>query len=302
MDLAHTPYDGSSAPFTIGLKPLDPTRWIEPDALLAAYLDEKDALLRDKRGLVFQAEPETVGAQAEVFSLLADYLPGQFPGIYAREGDAIRIIPAGRTVAMDAEAPLLSAARLVQEDLCLMREGEGGYRLAAATLCFPSFWSLMEKFGRPMDAIHTTVPGYAERLGTRINRIFSSLRTEIPVERYNWSLTTDALLHHPQTKSDAPDRAGGEGGLASFIRVERQTLRRLPGSGDILFTIKVMVDPIGALEAHADGARLAEGLRGQLLALDADQLAYKGLLDSRDAIADRLHRIASGALSEPAGA
>ena len=59
----------------------------------------------------------------------------------------------------------------------LMRRGEDGWRLAAASLCFPSSWSLEEKFGRPLQDIHTPVPGFGR--GTRtadiIHRIFDNL-------------------------------------------------------------------------------------------------------------------------------
>ncbi|WP_292211382.1 hypothetical protein [Mesorhizobium sp.] len=41
---AHTPYDGSSKLFTIGLKPLDPANWIEVDGHLLPYLAEKRRL------------------------------------------------------------------------------------------------------------------------------------------------------------------------------------------------------------------------------------------------------------------
>src|SRR5262245_39848851 len=37
----HTPYDGSSKLFQIGLKPLDPAEWIEVDGRLPEYLVEK---------------------------------------------------------------------------------------------------------------------------------------------------------------------------------------------------------------------------------------------------------------------
>ena len=37
---ARTPYDGSSTPFTIGLKPFDPDNWIELDGDLEPYLAE----------------------------------------------------------------------------------------------------------------------------------------------------------------------------------------------------------------------------------------------------------------------
>ncbi len=43
--MKHTPYDGSSKPFTIGLVQLEPERWIEPDDALDYYLQEKARLL-----------------------------------------------------------------------------------------------------------------------------------------------------------------------------------------------------------------------------------------------------------------
>ena len=283
--LRHTPYDGSSRPFSIGLRPLDLAEWIEPDAGLRAYLDEKEALFAAVPERVFRAEAGTEGAQREVFDLLAAHLPARFPQLYVADGDGLRVVPADRTV------------RLVQEDLCLMRAGPDGYRLVAAALAFPSSWSLAEKFARPMAEIHAGVPGYAGDMGRRIDRIFQSLRTDIPVFRLNWSLYPDADLHHPESKRLAPNRneGVGEGGLSAFVRVERQTLRRLPESGDILFTIKVLVDPLDALLAHPDGPRLATSLRDQLLALDAGQLAYKGLALARDRVADRLAAIAATA-------
>ena len=42
-DFAHTPYDGSRKPFSIGLQPVDLADWFLPDRLLVAYLDEKEA-------------------------------------------------------------------------------------------------------------------------------------------------------------------------------------------------------------------------------------------------------------------
>ena len=65
-----------------------------------------------------------------------------------------------------------------------------------------------------------------------------------------------------------------------FIRIERQTLRKLPATGFILFTIKVLLDPLAALGRHPEGPALARGLKARLQQLDAAQLAYKGLVES----------------------
>ncbi|SDU35661.1 DUF3445 domain-containing protein [Stappia sp. ES.058] len=307
---AHTPYDGSSQPFTVGLMPLDPREWIEPDHRFAEQMAEKDRLFAGAgEAPVFLAEPDTHAAQADVLEMLRSYLPDRFPELYTPTATGLRLTAAGHDIDLDTSGapPLKTAARLVQEDLVLMRKGDDGYRLAAAALCFPSSWSLAEKFGQSMTGIHETVPGFnGARMGMMVARIFDNLPVDRPSWRLNWSLYSSPELHQPRAKRIDPqasdptrmDHRTLESGAAEFplfVRVERQTLRRLPTSGDILFTIKVHHDPVSAFARHPNGADLAEGLRAQLEALNPDQLAYKGLTGARAAIMgllDDLARIA----------
>ncbi|MCC2113984.1 MAG: DUF3445 domain-containing protein, partial [Hyphomicrobiales bacterium] len=121
--------------------------------------------------------------------------------------------------------PLKLASLCVQEDLCLMRRGEGGWRLAAASVCFPSAWSLKEKFGRPMGEIHTPVPGFAGRMLTVVERIFDNLKPDEPVERHNWSLYGDAELRHTESHEEDLELLDRETLAARLhLRIERQTL------------------------------------------------------------------------------
>ncbi|HAQ78014.1 MAG TPA: DUF3445 domain-containing protein, partial [Hyphomonas sp.] len=47
--------------------------------------------------------------------------------------------------------PLEAASAMVSDDLCIMvRDAEGLWRLKAASLCTPTYWSLAEKFGKPL--------------------------------------------------------------------------------------------------------------------------------------------------------
>jgi hypothetical protein len=274
--------------FQIGAKPLDVEHWIDPDERLGAYLDEKARLKAVMPDEVFAAEAETEAAQAEVLGLLVEYLPRRFPAIYRHDGDTMMV--AGRSVPLVGPTPLAIAASLVQEDLVLMRKGETGWRIAAASLCFPSAWSLREKFGRPIHEVHDPVPefGAGTRNAALIERMFDAMRPETPMLRWNWSLHGDGALHQPPIG----DRSFGPGAERVFFRLERQTLTKLPASRDILFTIRTYVDPIDAVARQPDGRMIATELVAQIAALNTDQLGYKGFAAERDTLLQRLHAIA----------
>lgn len=289
---AHTPYDGSSRPFTIGLAQLDPDHWIEPDDDLETYLAEKRALLETDRATVFAAEPGTEDAQQELLDLLADFLPRQHPSLYCHRDDAIEI--AGRTVPLSAEAPLVTAGLLVQDDFAIMRRKETGWHLVAAFIAFPSSWSLAEKYGRSMEDIHAPVPSF--EAGTRnaelISRMFDNLSPGRFVERFNWAVNSEGALHLPKSKSE--EVAAKAVMLTEdkiFLRVERQTLRKLPTSGDIVFTIRIYSDPITVLKGRPDRATLAASLAAQLEALQPQEAAYKGLASKKEALFKALRSI-----------
>ncbi|MDF2117780.1 DUF3445 domain-containing protein [Roseiarcaceae bacterium H3SJ34-1] len=284
--LAHRPYDGSSKPFTIGVRPLEPARWIEPNDKLESYLAQKQELFADKYADVFAARENTADSQREIRDALADYLTGHHPHLYRRDGVRIRIAQGPRTVTFDDETPaLLQAANLVQDDLAIMRKDGTVWRLVAAAICFPSTWVLREKFNRTLAEIHAPVPGFAGEMERRVTRIFDNLRVGAPVERFNWSIYDNDRLHHPLPSPTTSD--------AGFIRVERQTLMKMPHSRDILFTIRVLIDPIAAFHSNPDGSRLAASMRGQLLAMTDAQLAYKGMSENRDRLAAELAKLAA---------
>lgn len=292
--LAHTPYADGRKPFTIGLQKLDRADWIEPDERRERDLAQKDVLFREHFDVVFREEPRSRPAQAEALNMLAAYLAQRFPETY-RERDGGLTVGPDRWVALaDPDAPpLLTAARLVQDDLLLLHKDEADWRLVAAALCFPSSWSLAEKFGQTLDGLHEAVPGYRERLALRMARIFDNLQVGIPAWRLNWSIYPDDDLHHPSSKQK-PRRWFEAGEEDAFVRVERQVLTRLPETKAILFSVKVLVDPLDAIRRHPERAKLAAGLRDQILALDGDQLAYKGMTDHAAGIAAHLDAMARG--------
>ena len=293
---AYTPYDGSARLFTIGLGQLDPDRWIEPDDELDRYLAEKDRVLAAHRDHVFVEEEDTRPAQAEVLQLVSEFVTRRHPERYRRQGDDIEVSTRRIALGDASTAPLLRAGALVQDDLVIMRRRESGWHLVAGYVSFPSSWSLPEKFGRRMEDIHAPVPGFGEgsRNAALINRMFDNLQPDRPVLRFNWSINPDADLYYPASKAHGALPDGHELSLdTTFARVERQTVRRLPMSGDILFTIRIYNDPLAAVRTLHNAAEVAATFADQLEELTDTQAAYKGLVDKRAKLARKLRAIAA---------
>ena len=294
MPFLHTPYASGKPSFAIGLAPLDPARWIEPDADLADQLALKEAILAREGAAAFGALVGAEAGQAETLELLAAHLLARFPLIYRREGRALRVRPGDRLVAFDGEPALLTASRLVQEDLLLMRRGEDGWRLVAGSLCFPSTWTLGDKLGRALDAIHAPVPAMPARW-REWSRAFSTICR--PASRSSGSTGRSTATRGCATPSASRIRCerfppGEPVSARAHVRVERQTLRRLPESGDILFTVRVHVDPVSALSHDARGRRLARALHRALAALSPAELAYKGIAEARERLLAALRGLA----------
>ena len=260
-----------AGPFRLiaGLQTLDLQDWIELDDHFASELAEKERLLRERHHDVFAVLPEALAGSTEVLELLAGHLPARFPTLYRREDNLFYNLVTHQRWNLSQQVlhPLDLAGRLVQEDLCLMQHDPASntYRLVGASLCFPTRWRLAEKMGKSLTAIHEPVSGYEDQLALTVDRFFERLRVEKPVWRLNWGLIDDPTLFQPTghgRKGLNPDITADNAGEKLWLRMERQTLRRLPRSQDVLFTIRVHIRPLQQLQSSPErAATLASALR-----------------------------------------
>ncbi len=65
------------------------------------------------------------------------------------------------------------------------------------------------------------------------------------------------------------------------MRVERQSLRRLPLTGGVVFTIRVHVD---SLESVAADRERAAGLHASVAGLSEEEARYKGIAPVREVV------------------
>lgn len=226
-----------------GVQPLAMSDWLVVDEAFAGQMALRDRLLAERREAVHAMTP---GAQEAAEALLALVLDHLGPG-YLREGRVVER-PDGVRVALDAEPPLVSAARLVQEDLCLMQPGPGGeHVLTGAVLCFPASWTLAEKIGRPLTGIHHPVADYDAGMAARVQRLFDAIRPGRPLWRQNALVYADPALHQPRPEA-APRQDAPE--ARRYLRSEKQCLLRLPSSDAVAFTIHTYVVPLDMLPAN----------------------------------------------------
>ncbi len=286
----YMPFDKGRFRLSMGIISLNLDEWLEPDEYYYRELLEKEALLANQNYEVFQSKKGSQLAQQEVLDLIIDYMNTFHSELVRIDGDKIFIDGIKRNFSRKefAEIPLNLAGRLVQEDLCLMAPGDTGYTLEAASLCFPSRWRLIDKIGKRMVDIHSPVPDYEDKLARPVDRFFDKLDINKPVWRVNWSLTDDPDLYQPirKTSTDYSRSINSKNaGDLIFLRCERQTLRRLPNTGWILFSIKTYVDKVSALAVQPEAlVDLAHSVKN----MSADMQQYKNIAPYRKQLLEYL--------------
>ncbi len=191
--------------------------------------------------------------------------------VFARCPESVMINSGGEGAAREAARlvagceDLGEAAAAVWEDLCVLEaDATGQYRLTSAAVGFPTDWRLEAKIGQPLTAIHAPIHGYAEELAAGVDHFFRALQSGAIFGRANWFVVaSDAWRYLPEDEAIArfAHVTPANAGEALFVRCERQTLRRLPLSGAVLFTIGIALAPLGALSATLI-ARIAENVAG----------------------------------------
>jgi hypothetical protein len=100
-------------------------------------------------------------------------------------------------------------------------------------LTSPTFFSLPHAAGKTLAELHAPVPG-GDRLAARMARVFDHVRPGQVLERFNWTLqagnerfTPDGAPLRARALAAAPEEAAN----LLHVRVERQTIAKLPDSG-----------------------------------------------------------------------
>ncbi|KAJ4383334.1 hypothetical protein N0V86_001381 [Didymella sp. IMI 355093] len=284
----------------MGLRSMQWNDWIELDNQYLKFHSIKVSRIAERGERCCKTAPEAQDAATELLKELCTYLPERYPSLFQDIGDGregVKNLATGEVVdvkqrlEVEKEDPMQVCARLVQDDLAIMIERtDGQYYLLAGAILLAGFWRLEDKFGMPLSEIHTSgdVPQYKEKLEKGMLNMFKRLQPEKPVLRNNYFIQVDDNLAWSESLGSenedginwaSAEQIEGVGNV--WFRSERQSLRRLPRSGGIVFTIRTYFHPITDIckEPYVPG-RLASAMRSW----GDDVSRYKGKAQYADVV------------------
>lgn len=192
-------------------------------------------------------------------------------------------------------------------------DGSTTYVFNAGAVCFS--FDPQKRRDKALRALHAPVPDYESKMSRVVDKIFDSLQVNRPMWRANWAvqnsdeiITTDAPWHPSNRTIGGVDKraevrsrfddaktfadeahVGYMDPLSAlptqpedvpksmFLRVEYETIVRLPRTGYILFTIHTYCDALGDFDEECSTALLRAMRESSAKELDYKSLGHEPL-------------------------
>ena len=274
------PFNGERGRLRLGLGAIAFADWIQYEDDFADRINEKQNLINKKGKQVLGAMPGSLAAQQELLGLALKNIQQHHADRFIISDDEVVSKNNNKRYAIaDYENnPLELVSYLVADDYCLLKEDGEDYKLVAASVCAPTWWTLAEKMGKPLARIHAPIAGLEDKIGRMIRHFLQNLKIEECYQRSNWFLFSrpdlcvipDGFNMYKDMRNinteNIEDRL--------FLRSERQTFRKLKNTNAIVFGIKVYVEPISIVKKHP---AIAEDLMTALNTMTAEQKQALGI-------------------------
>ncbi len=265
----YRPYRWAAADFQLGLRPIRPENWILIGAGHAEMMRQKCERLDNHRSFYYRTLPNSLPAQRELRERVIAHLAADHQQSFERSGSVFRSLITGRTLDLDDDStePLMQVSYLIEEDFMLLEEVGGTVQITAASNAYSSSGRLVGSVGHDMEWAHEPVPQLTRKLGGKINRVLGSIHAATPCERFNWQITPMATVFFPHDDPHAANAAAmrevlaelcrdpARAGESLWMRVERQTLTRLPDSNAVAFSLHTYSDPLSSIQSDVESVR-----------------------------------------------
>jgi hypothetical protein len=259
-----------------GIQANHPNDLILLDSTYRSRLAYRRHLLRTHPAETYGHLPAASWAVSEFYTyIVSHHLPTRFPQHFSKSpsGTLVQNHTTTNTypiISQSAPNALRALGENLDEDFVFLLPGDDGtWRVSAFVVCFPSGFNLAEKLGWVLGDVHSPVPGLEQKLEKSLERFFTKLApgVENGVRRVNWGIARSAELFTPNgTHVYEGQEVAEDAAICAeecCLRVERQTLWKLPGTGAIVFGIKTYMYPLSEIKAEeGEAERLAEAIEG----------------------------------------
>ncbi|KAK6335834.1 hypothetical protein TWF730_003209 [Orbilia blumenaviensis] len=258
---------------TMALTKLEPDWWLELESTYPSRLLQRQKIFEQYGDRIIR-KLSSMGAAGwrvdvackEVMEMVVQFLCARYPQYFRLDAQSYVLYNKilGKEFDIYCMDPMQVVFQNVPEDFAIVLpdEGKGGkYVFVAGMICSSVGWDLGEKIGRVLGEVHGPVPEYKEKMGMSMDRYFSKLTTDKPIQRGSWDIVVgEPLFMSAEEKlgmtTNEQDMNIKEEDLT--LRVDWQTLRRLPLSGGIVFNYKALFTPLKEFEDEPGVPALVE--------------------------------------------
>lgn len=225
--------------------------WLELENTYTSRIEERKGLFQKYGDKVLQYLPGSELACKELMEMCLQFYCARYPTYFSLSEDK-KIFYNGilkEETDISTMPPLHVVLNNIPEDFAVMlrNEADGMYYFRAGVICSSLGWNVGTKIGLQLSDIHKPIPLYKEKMAFSMDRYFSKMPTNSPIQRGSWGLEIGTPLFMPVGDPHEKEREIQKEDLTideCYFRVDWQTLRRIPLSGAIVFNFKALFTPV----------------------------------------------------------
>ncbi|KAF2477401.1 uncharacterized protein BDR25DRAFT_364196 [Lindgomyces ingoldianus] len=231
---------------TMSLTKLEPDWWLEIENTYEKRIKQRQELFEKHGEGVLQALPGSELACKELMEMALQFLCARYPHYFRLDKEKMVFYNGILSTESDLKNthPLQVLLNNVPEDFAITLRDPitGYYSFRAGLICSALGWNVASKIGMQLHEIHKPIPDYKEKM-----QYFAKKPTDKAIQRGSWGLEVDQPLYMPPGDPHEKHRDVQHADLSisrCHLRVDWQTLRRLPLSGAIVFNFKALFTPV----------------------------------------------------------
>jgi len=235
----------------MSLTKLEPDWWLELEQTYEKRIKQRCDLFTKYGHHVLQSLPGSELACKELMEMCLQFMCARYPHYFSldKANMTFRNKILNTVTDLRTTLPLHVILQNIPEDFAIMlRDPDTGlYHFRAGVICSALGWDVSTKIGMKLHEIHEPIPDYKEKMQFSMDRYFAKKPTDKAIQRGSWGLEIDEPLYMPPGDPHEAYRATQPEGIdlaRMNLRVDWQTLRRLPLSGSIVFNFKALFTPV----------------------------------------------------------